>query len=122
MPVVGPTERERAAKQRCDLKVMELNAHGNRRHALEQAVVNASSRGSLDKDSMASIPDRPGSRNASASAKAMLPKSAPICAFCNFALSRAAGEGDWILLMFETRPGPSSASMRDCSRFAAKYL
>ena len=47
---------------------MELNADGNRRHALEQAVVNASSRGSLDKDSMASIPDRPDSRNASASA------------------------------------------------------
>src|SRR5881628_858054 len=62
---------------------MELNADGNRRHALEQAVVNASSRGSLDKDSMASIPDRPDSRNASASTAWLTPG--------RFALILAAG-------------------------------
>src|SRR6266704_2645911 len=62
---------------------MELNADGNRRHALEQAVVNPSSRGSLDKDSMASIPDRPDSRNASASTAWLTPG--------RFALILAAG-------------------------------
>src|SRR6266496_3998461 len=62
---------------------MELKADGNRRHALEQAVVNASSRGSLDMDSLASIPDRPDSRNASASTAWLTPG--------RFALILAAG-------------------------------
>ena len=75
---------------------MELNADGNRRHALEQAVVNASSRGSLDKDSMASIPDRPDSRNASASTAWLTPG--------RFALILAAGIfAAYPDLRFETR-------------------